>query len=117
MAVNKALGGSIKRREDPRLVTGAGRFTDDVQPAGCLHAVFVRSTLAHARIKGVDTAEARAMPGVVGIFGAGDLEFETFTPRPRLASDTVRHVGDAIAVAVAETREAAVDAAAAVVVD
>lgn len=117
MAVNKALGGSIKRREDPRLVTGAGSFTDDVQPAGCLHAVFVRSTLAHARIKGIDTAEARAMPGVVGIFGAGDLEFETFTPRPRLASDTVRHVGDAIAVAVAETREAAVDAAAAVVVD
>jgi carbon-monoxide dehydrogenase large subunit len=117
MSVRAALGGVVKRREDPRLVTGAGRFTDDVQPAGCLHAVFVRSTLAHARIKGIDTAEARAMPGVVGIFGAADLEFETFTPRPRLASDTVRYVGDAIAVVVAETREAAVDAAAAVVVD
>jgi aerobic carbon-monoxide dehydrogenase large subunit len=117
VAVSRALGGVVKRREDPRLVTGAGRFTDDVQPAGCLHAVFVRSTLAHARIKGIDTAEARAMPGVVGIFGAADLEFETFTPRPRLASDTVRYVGDAIAVVVAETREAAVDAAAAVVVD
>jgi carbon-monoxide dehydrogenase large subunit len=98
-------------------VTGAGRFTDDVHPAGCLHAVFVRSTLAHARIKGIDTAEARAMPGVVAIFGARDLEFETFTPRPRLASDTVRFVGDAIAVVVGETREAAVDGAAAVAVD
>ena len=107
----------MKRREDPRLVTGAGRFTDDVHPAGCLHAVFVRSTLAHARIKGIDTAEARAMPGVVAIFGARDLEFETFTPRPRLASDTVRFVGDAIAVVVGETREAAVDGAAAVAVD
>jgi len=107
----------VKRREDPRLVTGAGRFTDDVHPAGCLHAVFVRSTLAHARIKGIDTAEARAMPGVVAIFGARDLEFETFTPRPRLASDTVRFVGDAIAVVVGETREAAVDGAAAVAVD
>jgi carbon-monoxide dehydrogenase large subunit len=117
VAVSRALGGVVKRREDPRLVTGAGQFTDDVHPAGCLHAVFVRSTLAHARIKGIDTAEARAMPGVVGIFGAADLEFETFTPRPRLASDTVRYVGDAIAVVVAETREAAVDAAAAVVVD
>ena len=117
MAVSRALGGVVKRREDPRLVTGAGRFTDDVHPAGCLHAVFVRSTLAHARIKGIDTAEARAMPGVVAIFGARDLEFETFTPRPRLASDTVRFVGDAIAVVVGETREAAVDGAAAVAVD
>jgi carbon-monoxide dehydrogenase large subunit len=107
----------VKRREDPRLVTGAGRFTDDVHPAGCLHAVFVRSTLAHARIKGIETAAARAMPGVVAIFGARDLEFETFTPRPRLASDTVRFVGDAIAVVVGETREAAVDGAAAVAVD
>ena len=117
MAVSRALGGVVKRREDPRLVTGAGRFTDDVHPAGCLHAVFVRSTLAHARIKGIETAAARAMPGVVAIFGARDLEFETFTPRPRLASDTVRFVGDAIAVVVGETREAAVDGAAAVAVD
>ena len=117
MAVNAALGGVVKRREDRRLITGAGQFTDDVQPAGCLHAVFVRSTLAHARIKGIDTAEARAMPGVVAIFGAADLAFETFTPRPRLASDMVRYVGDAIAIVIGETREDAVDAAAAVAVD
>ncbi len=117
MAVNAALGGRVKRREDRRLVTGAGRFTDDVQPKGCLHAVFVRSTLAHARIKGIDTAEARAMPGVVAIFGAADLEFETFTPRPRLAAETVLYVGDAIAIVIAETRDSAVDAAAAVVVE
>ena len=117
MAVNAALGGVVKRREDRRLITGAGQFTDDVQLAGCLHAVFVRSTLAHARIKGIDTAEATAMPGVVAICAAADLEFESFTPRPRLATDTVRFVGDAIAVVIGETREAAVDAAAAVVVD
>src|SRR5450759_5602174 len=117
MAVNAALGGAVKRREDRRLVTGAGRFTDDVQPEVCLHAVFVRSTLAHARIKAIDTAEAGAMPGVVAIFGAADLAFETFTPRPRLASDMVRYVGDAIAIVIGETREDAVDAAAAVAVD
>src|SRR5487761_415704 len=111
MAVNAALGGVVKRREDRRLITGAGQLTDDVQLAGCLHAVFVRSTLAHARIKGNDTAEATAMPGVVAICAAADLEFESFTPRPRLATDTVRFVGDAIAVVIGETREAAVDAA------
>ena len=117
MAVSRALGGVVKRREDPRLITGAGRYTDDVQLDGCLHAVFVRSTFAHARIRGIDTTEATAMPGVVGVFTAADLEFATFTPRPRLATDTVLFVGDAVAVAVGETREVAVDAAAAVIVD
>ena len=117
MAVNAALGGVVRRREDRRLITGAGQFTDDVQPEGCLHAVFVRSTLAHARMKGIDSADATAMPGVVAIYGAADLVFETFTPRPRLAADVVRHVGDAIAVVIGDTRESAVDAAAAVVVD
>src|SRR5260370_19922370 len=114
MAVRSALGGAVRRREDPRLITGAGRYTDDVRVDRCLHAVFVRSSMAHARLKRVDVTVAAAMPGVVRIFGAGDLEFASATARPQLASDVVLFVGDAIAVAVAETRDQAVDAAAAV---
>ena len=68
MAVNAALGGRVKRREDRRLVTGAGTFTDDFAPAGCLHAVFVRSPHAHARIGSVDVSAALRIPGVVGVF-------------------------------------------------
>ncbi len=117
MAVNAALGGAVRRREDPRLITGAGLYTDDVRLDRCLHAVFVRSSMAHARLKSVDVTVAAAMPGVVRIFGAGDLEFASATARPQLASNVVLYVGDAIAVAVAETRDQAVDAAAAVIVD
>ena len=117
MAVRAALGGRVKRREDPRLVSGAGRFTDDVHPDACLHAVFVRSTHAHARLRAVDLGDARAIPGIVAVYGANDLQFESETARPRLCSEEVNFVGDIIAVAVAETRDAAVDAAAAVVVD
>jgi aerobic carbon-monoxide dehydrogenase large subunit len=117
MAVSSALHGEVRRREDPRLVTGAGKYTDDVQPPGCLHAVFVRSQHAHARIAGVDVSDALRLPGVVGVYQAADLVFESETARPRLCADEVKFVGDAVAVAVAETREAAVDAAAAVVVD
>jgi carbon-monoxide dehydrogenase large subunit len=117
MAVSAALGGVVRRREDPRLVTGAGMYTDDVQPDRCLHAVFIRSPHAHARITGVDVSEALLLPGVVGVFQAADLTFESETARPRLCSDEVKFVGDAIAVAVAETRGAAVDAASAVAVD
>jgi carbon-monoxide dehydrogenase large subunit len=117
MAVSSALGGAVRRREDPRLITGAGLYTDDVRLDQCLHAVFVRSSMAHARLKSVDVTLAAAMPGVVGIFGAADLQFASATARPQLASDVVLFVGDAIAVAVAETRDQAVDAAAAVIVD
>ncbi len=117
MAVNAALGGRVKRREDPRLITGAGVYTDDVQPERCLHAIFIRSPHAHARIAGVDVSAARAMPGVAGIFLAGDLAFDSETARPRLCSDEVKFVGDAVVVAVADGRAEAVDAAAAVVVD
>src|SRR6266851_104192 len=117
MAVSSALGGAIRRREDPRLISGAGLYTDDVRLDRCLHAVFVRSSMAHARLNSVDVTAAAALPGVVGIFSAGDLEFASATARPQLASDAVLFVGDAIAVAVAETRDQAVDAAAAVIVD
>jgi carbon-monoxide dehydrogenase large subunit len=117
MAVRASLGGRVRRREDPRLVTGAGRYTDDVQPEACLHAVFVRSTMAHARLLSIDLDAARQIPGVVGVFAALDLSFESETARPRLCSDEVNFVGDCIAVAVAETRGQAADAAAAVQID
>ena len=117
MAVRAALGGDVRRVEDPRLITGAGRYTDDVRPEHCLHAMFVRSNVAHARIANVDADEARAIPGVVAVFLAADIAFEAQTARPRLCTDEVNFVGDAIAMVVAETREAAADAAAAVIVD
>ncbi|HLZ95524.1 MAG TPA: molybdopterin cofactor-binding domain-containing protein, partial [Candidatus Dormibacteraeota bacterium] len=117
MAARSARAGEVRRLEDRRLITGAGIYTDDVRVEGCLHAVFVRSPLAHARITGIDLAEARRVPGVVGVFTAADLEFRSDTARPRLCAGEVRFVGDAIAVAVGETREAAADAAALVAVD
>ncbi len=117
MAVRTALGGRVKRREDPRLVTGRGKYTDDVQPEHCLHAVFVRSTMAHARLAAVDVTAARGIPGVEAVYVAADLKFESETARPRLCTDEVSFVGDLIGVAVGSTREAAVDAAAAVVID
>ncbi|MFI5282142.1 MAG: xanthine dehydrogenase family protein molybdopterin-binding subunit [Candidatus Dormibacterales bacterium] len=124
MAVNASLGGAVRRREDPRLVTGTGRFTDDVHPDRCLYAVFVRSPLAHARIRGIDVSAASAMTGVAGVFLARDLnlkpqEFPSLDmfARPPLAAEVVRFVGDAVGVVVAESRGQAADAAQAVVVD
>ena len=67
------LGHAVRRREDPRLITGAGRYVDDIQPDGCLHVAFVRSTLAHATIRAVDVAAAMAAQGVVAVLTAGDL--------------------------------------------
>src|SRR5712691_10766407 len=118
MAVRAALGGAVRRREDPRLVTGAGQYTDDVRRDGCLHAVFVRSTFAHARITNFDAAAATSVPGVLGVFRADDLGLEPLDALGALRrSEPARFVGDAIAVVVAETRSQAVDAAASVVVD
>ena len=104
MAVSAALHGVVRRREDPRLVTGAGKYTDDVQPSGCLHAVFVRSPHAHARIASVDVSGALSPLGVVGVFKASDIAFESETPRPRLCADEVRFAGDAVPVSVAHSR-------------
>lgn len=120
-----AAGGAvIRRREDPRLVTGHGRYTGDVMPDGRLFAVFVRSTMAHARLAGVDRTRAASMPGVAGVFIAADLalnrqESPTMDgfERPPLASEVARFVGDPIAVVVAESRGEAADAAAAVEVE
>ena len=124
MAVKASAGGIVKRREDPRLVAGAGTYTGDVAREGWLHAAFVRSPMAHARIASIDKATASGMPGVVGVYLAADLDLKPLEAptldlfaRPPIASDVVRFVGDIVAVAVAESRGQAADAAAAVFVD
>ncbi|HKF78034.1 MAG TPA: xanthine dehydrogenase family protein molybdopterin-binding subunit [Candidatus Dormibacteraeota bacterium] len=120
------LGHAVRRREDARLVTGTGRYVDDVRPAETLHLEFVRSPLAHAEIRGVETEAAAAAPGVVAVLTGGDLDlparlgFPMVPPpfaRPPLAHGRVRFVGEPVAVVVAETREAAADAAQMVSVD
>src|SRR5215472_7034943 len=120
------LGSAVRRREDPRLVSGRGRYVDDLPVDGGLFAVFVRSPFAHARLRDLDLAAARSVPGVVCALGAADLGLparlafavlpEAFA-RPPLAVDTVRFVGDAVAVVVGETRAAAVDGAEAAAAD
>lgn len=119
------LGGPVPRAEDARLVTGRARYVDNLPMEGCLHAVFVRSPLAHARVRGVDLDGAARQPGVVGVWDAARLGVEDLPApddaagmdQPVLAHDVVRHVGEAVAMVVAETRAAAFDAAEHVVVD
>ncbi len=120
------LGAAVRRREDPRLVTGQGRFVADLPAEGALHAHFVRSPVAHARIRALDVTAARAMPGVAAIFTAEDLGLPRragFAPlgdafsKPPLAEGVVRFVGDPVALVLAETREQAADAVAAIDLD
>jgi len=130
------IGQAVPRTEDARLLTGGGRYTDDVSLPGQAHAVFVRSPHAHAAIRGIDADEARGMPGVLGVFTIDDLDADGVGPircqsplknrdgshykapqRPALARGRVRHVGDAVAVVVAETLDAARDAAELVMAD
>jgi carbon-monoxide dehydrogenase large subunit len=129
------IGQPIKRFEDVRLVRGEGRFHDDVNLPGQTHAVIVRSLHAHARIRGIDTRAARALPGVLAVFTGADLgsELGTMTmtlkrkrpdgspmfapPHRGLARDRGRYVGDPLAMVVAETLAQAEDAAERVVVD
>ena len=128
-ASSGGVGQARLRVEDRALLTGRGRFTDDIRIAGCLHAAFVRSPEAQGRIAAVDTAEAAAMPGVVRIFTGQDLaglgsasvnplmpELRPLPPQP-LAVEAVAAVGAPVALVVAETAAAALDAAEAVFVD
>jgi carbon-monoxide dehydrogenase large subunit len=121
------LGHPVRRTEDVRLITGAGLYADDVALApDAVHAVFVRSTLAHARILSIDSSAAEAMPEVVAVHTAASLELgarkgfpgiaDAFD-RPELTPDRVRFVGEPVAVVVATTAAAAEDAAEQVVVD
>ena len=126
------LGSSIRRREDPALITGRGKYSDDVKRPGMAYAAIVRSPYAHAAIRSIDTARAAAAEGVLGVYthqdvadsgtaGAipvGWLLPDIKTPgHPMLAGDRVRYVGDAVAVIVAESRYAARDAVDLVSVD
>src|SRR3954453_16893158 len=122
-------GASVRRVEDPPFLRGTRPYTDDLREPGALHAVFVRSGFAHATVGAIDASEALAMPGVVGVYSADDLNLQPFatagppvdTPeemrRPVLAKDKVRFIGEPVAVVVAESRAQAVDAAAMVYVD
>ncbi|MER6138576.1 xanthine dehydrogenase family protein molybdopterin-binding subunit [Streptomyces sparsogenes] len=116
------VGRSVARREDPRLLTGHGRFVDDIELPGMLHAQFVRSTVAHGLITAVDLTAVRRVPGVVVAFTAADLGLGDITARldrplaefvptamPVLARDRVRYVGEPIAVVVARDPYAAED--------
>jgi carbon-monoxide dehydrogenase large subunit len=125
MVSSPTSDGAAPRREDLPLVTGAADFCDDLAPPGVLHAVFVRAPLAHGRILAVDPAPAAVMPGVAGVWTAADLNLPPMPAsgapdamaRPVLATGTVRFLGEAVAVVVADTRAQAIDAAEAVDVD
>src|SRR6266478_8208881 len=139
MATAKLLGASIKRREDPRFITGKGHYTDDLTLPGMTYAAFVRSPHAFAGIKKIDTSKALKHPGVVAVFTGKDMtgvnslpcgwdlnkgknipgvvQDLTMVPHMPLTSDVARHVGDPVAVVIAESQDAALDAAEKVVVD
>ena len=135
LSLNKlGVGQPVPRSEDPTLVRGAGYYADDVSRPGQVYAVIVRSVVAHGNIRGIDTAAAKAMPGVIAVYTAADLTGYgplkstlplknrdgspiRYTPRPALSGDKVRYVGDAVACVIAETVAQAKDAADAVVLD
>jgi len=129
MATARLLGASIKRREDPRFITGKGNYTDDLKLAGMTHAAFVRSPHANAKIRKIDTSKASKAPGVVAIFTGKDMTGVNSLPcgwllpelkipaHMPLASDAARYVGDPVAIVIAESQSAASDAADLVAVD
>jgi carbon-monoxide dehydrogenase large subunit len=132
-----AIGRDIRRKEDQRLLTGKGRFGDDIALPGQAHAAMLRSPYPHARIRTIDTARAAAMPGVLGVYTGADCIADGLKPIPHspvpstkydvkltaplggkvtidphrlLPTDKVRHVGEAVAMVVAETKDQALDA-------
>ena len=135
MTIRTVIGDAPKRREDARFVTGRGGYLDDLVFDGVVYAVVLRSPHAHARIDGIDVADARAMPGVLTVLTSIDADADglqpmrptvevnvqtgepfAFAPQPLLASGKVRHVGEPVALVVAETRAEALDAAERIVV-
>ena len=138
MAYSSLIGARVKRKEDPRLITGAGAFVGDLKLPGMHHVVFVRSPYAHARIRGIDAEAARQRPGVLAVVTGKELA-ALCGPMPiggggeggsatdsqdvpglthhALTTERVRHVGEAVAAVIATTPEIAVDAAAEVLVD
>ena len=130
-APGSPFGASIKRREDPRFITGKGNYTDDIVLPGTTHAAFVRSPHAHATIRSIDVSAAEALPGVRAVFTGAHLASAgvngipvgwllpdiKLPPRPSLALDRVRHVGEAVAVIIADSAYIARDAVDLVSVD
>ncbi|HEX6617306.1 MAG TPA: molybdopterin cofactor-binding domain-containing protein [Gemmatimonadales bacterium] len=119
------FGSAIKRREDPRLITGAATYVDDVKLPGLTYAAILRSPYAHARITSIDVSAARTAPGVIAVYTGADIKDKVVPvpcawnvpncdlkvpPHPLLAYDKVRYVGDGVAMVVAESRAAARDA-------
>jgi len=139
-----AIGQPLRRKEDLRLITGAGQFSDDFSLDGQVYAAMVRSPHPHARIVAIDTARARALPGVLGVFTGADIAAAGLKPIPHdplpktrtdlkltgpgggsvfigphalLPADKARHVGEAVAMVVAETQAQALDGAEAITVE
>ncbi len=125
MAISRMVGASIKRREDPQLVTGTGRYVDDIPQTAVVHMHVVRSTEAHARILAIDTARAKEADGVVAVWSGKELKSEFGAPLPvtdcfvpdkkhpghyPIAFDKVRYVGEPVAIVLASSRAAAEDA-------
>jgi carbon-monoxide dehydrogenase large subunit len=121
------LGTRVVRIEDPRFLTGQGTYIANLDLPNAVHLTYVRSQMAHARITAIDTSEAEAMPGVIAVYTAKDIDLAPAGPAnpmmnkamtyPFLAIDTVRFVGDLIAIVVSEDKESGVDAAELVIVD
>ncbi|MBV8614081.1 MAG: xanthine dehydrogenase family protein molybdopterin-binding subunit [Acetobacteraceae bacterium] len=127
---HQGIGASVRRTEDRRFLSGRGNYTDDINRPGQLYAYILRADRPHARIGGIDTAAAGKAPGVVAVFTAAEMQAESIgglpcgwqihnkdgtpmaePPHPVLAVGKVRHVGDPVAVVIAETRQQAKDAA------
>jgi carbon-monoxide dehydrogenase large subunit len=136
MMTENGMGAAVRRKEDYRFITGAGKYVDDINRPNQLYAVIVRSQVAHARIGGVDIAAAVAAPGVVAVLTGADMAADGVgslpcgwgvnskdgSPmvepgHPPLVTEVVRHVGDQVAVVIAKSRAAAKDAAELVEVD
>src|SRR3954469_8757104 len=132
----EGIGASVVRKEDRRFITRKGRYVDDIKVMGVTYAQFVRSPHAHAKVKSIDTSAAIKMPGVVGVLTGKEIVEDkvgnlicgwAITSKdgtgmkmgawPAMAPETVRFVGQAVAVVIAETKNQARDAADAVVVD
>ena len=127
------LGAPVKRVEDPRFITGKGRYLDDIHLQGMTHMAILRSPYAHANIRGIDTSRAKTMPGVLAVFTGADIPWNPLpmawpaggvagiqnnisTPRI-LATDSVKWTGEGVAAVVAESEAQAVDAVETIEVD
>jgi len=121
------LGTRVVRIEDPRFLTGEGTYIANLPMPGALHLTFVRSSMAHARLLSIDASEALSMPGIRAVWTAADIDIAPAGPAngmmnkamlfPYLAIDTVRFVGDLVAIVVSEDKTSGVDAAETVIVD